>query len=81
MANWDYISECAKQAHPEIAIFGSGDVLSFEDYERSVKDYGVDGVLLARLSHWNFGSTSLHEFKASEVNHRNDTKKIKLTSY
>ncbi|XP_003742527.1 tRNA-dihydrouridine(47) synthase [NAD(P)(+)]-like [Galendromus occidentalis] len=48
LANWDYIGECVKQSHPEIAIFGSGDVLSFEDYERSVNDYGVDGVLLAR---------------------------------
>lgn len=48
MADWNYVAECTKVCHPEITLFGSGDVLSFEDYENFRKTSDVDGILLAR---------------------------------
>ncbi|KAG8235545.1 hypothetical protein J437_LFUL016075 [Ladona fulva] len=33
IADWDYINECARLANP-VPLFGNGDILSFEDYQR-----------------------------------------------
>lgn len=48
LANWDYIGQCVRETQHQISLFGNGDVLSFEDYERNMKDFAVDGVLIAR---------------------------------
>ena len=47
-ADWNYINECGKAASP-IPVFGNGDVLSFEDYNRALKENNnVSGVMVGR---------------------------------
>lgn len=43
LADWDYIRDCVKNADP-MPIFGNGDLMSFEDYERVVEQSGVAGI-------------------------------------
>lgn len=50
-ANWDYIRQCALQSvDGRVPIFGSGDVLSYHDYERQLnyEDSKVAGVMIGR---------------------------------
>ncbi|XP_066287288.1 tRNA-dihydrouridine(47) synthase [NAD(P)(+)]-like [Branchiostoma lanceolatum] len=47
LADWDYISECAKAASP-MPLFGNGDILSFEDANRHRQSTGVAGLMMAR---------------------------------
>ncbi|XP_032776786.2 tRNA-dihydrouridine(47) synthase [NAD(P)(+)]-like isoform X1 [Daphnia magna] len=47
LADWDYIRSCVKAADP-MPIFGNGDLMSYEDYERVVEQSGVAGVMIAR---------------------------------
>lgn len=42
LADWDYIRSCVKAADP-MPIFGNGDLMSYEDYERVVEQSGVAG--------------------------------------
>lgn len=44
-ADWSYIGQCVRAATPGMAVYGNGDVFSFEDYEQDVADSGVDGLL------------------------------------
>ncbi|XP_072268918.1 tRNA-dihydrouridine(47) synthase [NAD(P)(+)]-like [Pyxicephalus adspersus] len=46
LADWDYISHCAKIADP-LPFFGNGDIFSFEDANRAMQT-GVSGIMLAR---------------------------------
>lgn len=42
LADWDYIGDCVKAADP-MPIFGNGDLMSYEDYEKVVEQSGVAG--------------------------------------
>ncbi|XP_054910014.1 tRNA-dihydrouridine(47) synthase [NAD(P)(+)]-like isoform X2 [Poeciliopsis prolifica] len=46
LADWDYISTCAKLADP-VPLFGNGDILSYEDAVKA-KETGVSGIMIAR---------------------------------
>lgn len=47
-ADWSYVNEVAKLS-PEIPVFGSGDVLSYEDYYHNLETYpDISGVMLGR---------------------------------
>ncbi|XP_012280837.1 tRNA-dihydrouridine(47) synthase [NAD(P)(+)]-like [Orussus abietinus] len=47
-ADWEYIEKCAEAAKP-IPVYGNGDILSFDDYERARKGYpAVYGVTIGR---------------------------------
>uniref|UniRef100_A0A7R9J891 tRNA-dihydrouridine(47) synthase [NAD(P)(+)] n=1 Tax=Timema californicum TaxID=61474 RepID=A0A7R9J891_TIMCA len=47
-ADWNYIETCAKLASPT-PVFGNGDILSYEDYERVSIDYpSIKGVMIGR---------------------------------
>lgn len=47
LADWDYISECAKAAAP-MPLFGNGDILSYEDAVLRREQTGVSGLMIAR---------------------------------
>lgn len=47
LADWDYVGKCVKNASP-MPIFGNGDILSYEDYEKDLEMSGVSGVMIAR---------------------------------
>ncbi|XP_015592257.1 tRNA-dihydrouridine(47) synthase [NAD(P)(+)]-like [Cephus cinctus] len=68
LANWEYIEKCARAAEP-IPIYGNGDVLSFEDYDRLRKSYPtIQGVTIGRgalIKPWIF--TEIKERKLMDV--------------
>ncbi|XP_070566820.1 tRNA-dihydrouridine(47) synthase [NAD(P)(+)]-like [Ptychodera flava] len=47
LADWDYINDCAKAAHP-MPLYGNGDILSYEDAMRQRQHTGISGVMIAR---------------------------------
>lgn len=47
LADWNYIDHCAKLAAP-IPLFGSGDILSFEDVNERLKTTSISGIMIAR---------------------------------
>ncbi|KAJ8667629.1 hypothetical protein QAD02_009292 [Eretmocerus hayati] len=48
LANWDYIEQCAQVAAP-VPVYGTGDILSYDDYQRIRSTYPtVQGVSIAR---------------------------------
>lgn len=47
LADWDYVEDCAATAAP-MPLYGNGDILSFEDYNRAVNNKSVAGVMIAR---------------------------------
>lgn len=46
-ADWAYLDLCAQAANP-IPVFGSGDVLSWEDAEKRLSETSVSGLMIAR---------------------------------
>ncbi|KAF6198090.1 hypothetical protein GE061_007837 [Apolygus lucorum] len=47
-ADWEYIEDCAKRASP-VPIFGNGDILSYQDYDRvRTQCPTVQGVMIGR---------------------------------
>ncbi|CAG8507672.1 5885_t:CDS:10 [Funneliformis caledonium] len=46
-ADWNYISEVALKAN-EMAFFGNGDVLGYEDYYQHVENDHIDGIMIGR---------------------------------
>ena len=46
-ARWDIIAE-VKRRHPQLAVFGSGDLFTAEDCLRMLAETGCDGVTIAR---------------------------------
>lgn len=54
LADWEYIKECCLEANKPtdglgpIPVFGSGDVMSQEEYYERVESFGVSGVMFAR---------------------------------
>ncbi|XP_076632250.1 dihydrouridine synthase 3 [Colletes latitarsis] len=68
LADWDYIEKCAKAAHPT-PVFGNGDILSFDDYQRVQDAYtNVYGITIGRgalIKPWIF--TEIKEKKLMDV--------------
>ncbi|MCU4176387.1 tRNA dihydrouridine synthase [Carboxylicivirga sp. N1Y90] len=51
VANWDEIAlavELKNEMNPSIKLLGNGDVMSLNESEQKVRDYGVDGVMVGR---------------------------------
>ncbi|KAF9361704.1 tRNA-dihydrouridine(47) synthase [NAD(P)(+)]-like protein [Mortierella sp. AD094] len=54
LADWDYISQCAKTnrgilgSDDYMPLFGNGDILGPSDYYRHLEDHNVDGCMIAR---------------------------------
>jgi tRNA-dihydrouridine synthase 3 len=47
LADWDYISQLKQQTN-SMKLYGNGDVLSYEDYNRHKQEAGIDGVMIGR---------------------------------
>ncbi|KAI8099028.1 uncharacterized protein BX664DRAFT_272032 [Halteromyces radiatus] len=47
LADWNYIADLKKQTNT-MKLYGNGDVLSFEDYNRHKEEAGIDGVMIGR---------------------------------
>lgn len=47
LADWDYIDKCAKLAEP-VPLFGCGDIMSYEDYNRHLNNTSISGCMIAR---------------------------------
>lgn len=47
LADWDYISQCARAAAP-IPFAGNGDILSWEDANRGRDGTGISSVMIGR---------------------------------
>uniref|UniRef100_A0A6F9DC27 tRNA-dihydrouridine(47) synthase [NAD(P)(+)] n=1 Tax=Phallusia mammillata TaxID=59560 RepID=A0A6F9DC27_9ASCI len=47
IADWSYVSECAKVASP-MPLFGNGDILSHHDYYSALEHTDVSGIMIAR---------------------------------
>ncbi|CAG5104096.1 Similar to DUS3L: tRNA-dihydrouridine(47) synthase [NAD(P)()]-like (Homo sapiens) [Cotesia congregata] len=72
MADWEYIETCAKNADP-IPVFGNGDILSFDDYQRVRASYPtVQGITIGRgalIKPWIFSEIKeqkLYDISSSE---------------
>ncbi|KAF7320571.1 tRNA-dihydrouridine(47) synthase [NAD(P)(+)] [Mycena chlorophos] len=79
LADWDYIKMCvdavrereADEGLPRIPIFGNGDCFSGTAYWDTVRDYGVDGVMVARgalIKPWLF--TEIQERREWDISSR-----------
>ncbi|XP_057341725.1 tRNA-dihydrouridine(47) synthase [NAD(P)(+)]-like [Microplitis mediator] len=68
LADWDYIETCAKNADP-IPVFGNGDILSYDDYQRVRSTYPtVQGITIGRgalIKPWIF--TEIKEKKIYDI--------------
>ncbi|CAK9818581.1 tRNA-dihydrouridine(47) synthase [NAD(P)(+)]-like [Anthophora quadrimaculata] len=68
LADWEYIEKCAKAADP-VPVFGNGDILSFDDYQRVRNLYtSVQGVTIGRgalIKPWIF--TEIKEGKLIDI--------------
>ncbi|XP_008559828.1 tRNA-dihydrouridine(47) synthase [NAD(P)(+)]-like [Microplitis demolitor] len=68
LADWDYIETCAKNADP-IPVFGNGDILSYDDYQRVRSSYPtVQGITIGRgalIKPWIF--TEIKEKKIYDI--------------
>lgn len=68
LADWEYTEKCAVAAQP-IPVFGNGDILSFDDYQRMRKICGsVQGVTIGRgalIKPWIF--TEIKERKLIDI--------------
>ncbi|XP_042335860.1 tRNA-dihydrouridine(47) synthase [NAD(P)(+)]-like [Sceloporus undulatus] len=81
VADWEYISECAKIASP-MPLFGNGDIFSFDDADRAMKT-GVSGIMIARGAlikpwifteikerrHWDISSSERFEILKDYTNY------------
>ncbi|CAO3599010.1 unnamed protein product [Absidia cylindrospora] len=47
LADWKYIAELKKHTST-MKLYGNGDVLSYEDYNRHKQEAGIDGVMIGR---------------------------------
>lgn len=83
MADWNYVNECAKLASP-VPVFGSGDVLSYEDNEKLKLEYPeITGTMIGRGAlikpwifkelkenrHWDISSSERLEILKKFVNY------------
>ncbi|XP_035741589.1 tRNA-dihydrouridine(47) synthase [NAD(P)(+)]-like isoform X2 [Vespa mandarinia] len=68
LADWNYIEKCAQAAKP-VPVFGNGDILSFDDYQRALNVCtSVEGVTIGRgalIKPWIF--TEMKEKKLIDV--------------
>ncbi|XP_034236634.1 tRNA-dihydrouridine(47) synthase [NAD(P)(+)]-like isoform X2 [Thrips palmi] len=71
LADWDYIDECAKIAHP-VPLFGNGDIMSYEDYKHVIDTYkNISGVMIGRgalIKPWIF--TEIKEQRLWDISSR-----------
>ncbi|KAM5157420.1 tRNA-dihydrouridine(47) synthase [NAD(P)(+)]-like [Mantella aurantiaca] len=81
LADWEYISRCAKIADP-LPLFGNGDIFSYEDANRAMQT-GVSGIMLARGAlvkpwlfteikeqrHWDISSSERLDILRDFTNH------------
>ncbi|XP_076180473.1 dihydrouridine synthase 3 isoform X2 [Ptiloglossa arizonensis] len=67
-ADWEYIEKCAKAAQPT-PVFGNGDILSYDDYQKIQDTYtNVSGITIGRgalIKPWIF--TEIKEKKLIDV--------------
>ncbi|XP_068084463.1 tRNA-dihydrouridine(47) synthase [NAD(P)(+)]-like isoform X2 [Anabrus simplex] len=83
LADWPYIEQCAKMASPT-PLFGNGDILSYEDYERMRRESpSVAGVMIGRGAlykpwifteikerrHWDISSSERFDILKKYVNY------------
>ncbi|XP_032670743.1 tRNA-dihydrouridine(47) synthase [NAD(P)(+)]-like [Odontomachus brunneus] len=68
LADWDYIEKCALAAQP-VPVYGNGDILSFDDYQRVKETYTtVQGITIGRgalIKPWIF--TEIKERKLIDI--------------
>lgn len=68
LADWDYIEKCAELADP-IPVFGNGDILSYDDYQRVRDAYtSIYGITIGRgalIKPWIF--TEIKEKKLIDI--------------
>lgn len=68
LADWEYIEKCAVAAQP-IPVFGNGDILSFDDYQRAKETYStIQGTTIGRgalIKPWIF--TEIKERKLIDI--------------
>ncbi|EFN82561.1 tRNA-dihydrouridine synthase 3-like [Harpegnathos saltator] len=68
LADWEYIEKCAVAASP-VPVFGNGDILSFDDYQRMKETYStVQGITIGRgalIKPWIF--TEIKERKLIDI--------------
>lgn len=73
-ADWDYIKECSLEANKPIdglvtiPLFGSGDVMSYEEYYEKMDNFNVNGIMLARgalIKPWIF--TEIRERRTWDI--------------
>lgn len=68
LADWEAIGEV--KARAKIPIFGNGDIASFEEANRKLQTYGLDGVLIGRSAignPWIFSPISKRELSWEEI--------------
>lgn len=83
LADWGYVNECAKLANP-VPVFSSGDIMSYEDYENSKKEFpNITGAMIGRGAlikpwiftelkenrHWDISSNERLEILKKFVNY------------
>ncbi|XP_064456473.1 tRNA-dihydrouridine(47) synthase [NAD(P)(+)]-like [Ornithodoros turicata] len=82
LADWDYVAECAKAALP-IPLYGSGDILSFEEANLRRAQSSVSGLMIARGAlikpwifteikeqrHWDISSSERMDILRKYVNY------------
>ena len=47
LADWEYIGECVRAGAP-MPVYGNGDVMNYEDYNRMKETSGASGIMIAR---------------------------------
>lgn len=81
-ADWDYINSCSSVSAP-IPLFGNGDILSYEDYNKRRNETGVAGAMIARgalikpwifkeikeQSHWDISSSERFDILKKYTNY------------
>lgn len=74
LADWDYIDQCATIAQP-MPLYGNGDILSYEDLDRHLKETSVSGCMIARgalIKPWIFTELKEHRHWDISANERFD---------
>lgn len=75
MADWAYVDECAAAASPT-PVFGNGDILSWEDYNRVTTQHkNISGVMIGRgalIKPWIFSELKEQKLWDISANERLD---------
>ena len=72
MADWDYVNQCGEVIDDDIALIGSGDCISWQEYYQRLEDHkNISGVMIARgalISPWLF--TEIKERRTWDISSR-----------